>query len=109
MESIYENIGHLRDILTKYQLEDTTEAIEFLDAIESDAEDIFIEMGEKDQEIKNLETDSDEESDDPAYDNSDFVGLDTINWSLENGNLVIQQKMEYFVEALKKQNAVVPA
>lgn len=102
MKTAKSNIDHLRDILEKYQLEDTTEAKEFLDAIEKE------EIEYKDK-ISSLKEDmEEEEKEEVDLVNSDFVGLDTINWSLENGNLVIQQKMEYFIEALQKQNAVVP-
>lgn len=40
--------------------------------------------------------------------NYDFVGLDTIEWRLEKGNLAIQQEVENFIEYLKKKNGVTP-
>ena len=36
--------------------------------------------------------------------NSDFVGLDTIEWRLEKGNLKIQERMERFISNLKQDN-----
>lgn len=62
--------------------------------------------------IKKLEDEADDrdQSDDDdenvTYDNSDFVGLDTINWSLDKGNLKVEQQMEAFIESLRKQNCV---
>lgn len=103
------NIDHLRKILKDLKYVDSekgTEAIEFLDAIEE-------EIKEKDQEISDIESGvemEDEDDDKEAeYDNSDFVGLDTINWSLDNGNIAIQQQVESFIERLQRENAVVPA
>lgn len=34
----------------------------------------------------------------------DFVGLDTNRWSLEKGNLKIQQQVEDFIKGLQKEN-----
>lgn len=99
------NIEHLKVILGNYELENTEEAMEFVEAIEK-------ELEEKDTDIEDLKNEyaesdmEDEDEKEAEYDNSDFVGLDTINWSLDNGNLVIQQKMEYFIESLRKTNCV---
>lgn len=104
------NIEALRNILSKYELEDTTEALEFLEAIEKEQEECTDTIRTLREEVKDYENDDEDDSDEDEVElnNHDFVGLDTINWSLNNGNLVIQQKMEYFIEALQKQNAVVP-
>jgi len=56
-----------------------------------------------------IEKDLKEDEEEVEYDNSDFVGLDTIQWSLENGNLKIQQQVESFIQRLQRENAVVPA
>lgn len=100
------NIEHLRDILNGFNKThgiDITEAEDFLEAAEE-------ELDEANDEIKNLkydnDSDDDEEKEEPEYDNSDFVGLDTIHWSLDNGNLRIQQQMEGFILRLKEQNCV---
>lgn len=104
------NLKELRKILNEYQLESTDVAVEFLDAIEEDVDNVIDELSKAKSEIRDYENDDlvEEEKEEVDLVNSDFVGLDTINWSLDNGNLVIQQKMEYFIEALQKQNAVVP-
>jgi len=94
------NIQHLRNILEGYEIENTEEALEFLDAIEQD------EAASK-REIDNLERQAEWKKDeDQVFDNSDFVGLDTINWSLQNGNLKVQGQMENVIKSLQKQNCV---
>jgi len=105
MKKAKTNIEHLRDLLNDFKAIDSEkgeEAIEFLETIHD-------EIIKKDQEISDLEMIEEPDDREPEYDNSDFVGLDTINWKLDNGNLKIQQQMESFVQRLKKENLVVPA
>jgi hypothetical protein len=101
------NIEHLRDLINGFKVIDSEkgeEALEFLDAIQE-------EMYKKDKEIEDLEMmeEPNDTEKEPEYDNSDFVGLDTLNWSLDGGNLKIQQQVESFIERLKRENLVVPA
>lgn len=100
------NVEHLKSILSKYELENTEEALEFLEAIENEVGDLSDQLKVKQEECDDLTSHLSSFEDD--FDNSDFVGLDTIRWKLDKGNLAIQQKMEYFIQQLKKQNAVVP-
>lgn len=104
------NIDFLREIIKGFTVIDSEkaeEAIEFLDAIQNE----FWEKGEQIAELKLAakENEQDDNENDQEYDNSDFVGLDTLNWKLDNGNLKIQQQMESFVQRLQRENSVVPA
>jgi hypothetical protein len=97
------NIDFLRDLINGFKVidfEKGEEAIEFLDAIQNE----LWEAGEEISELKSKVTEKD-----PEYDNSDFVGLDTIHWKLDSGNLKIQQQMESFIQRLERENSVVPA
>jgi hypothetical protein len=102
------NIEHLKDIfaeLKKTHGIDIEEAEEFLEAAEkelTDAEDEIINLKEDLADANS--SDDDENGNDVELVNSDFVGLDTINWSLQNGNLLIQQEMENFLLRLKHKN-----
>lgn len=109
------NIKHLREIIEIHP-----EATEFLNAVEqelSDANDdardwekqchsFESDCDDKDKEIERLESEIENLQ---VSDNQSFVGLDTIYWRLESGNLKIQTQVENFITALQKQNAVVPA
>jgi hypothetical protein len=99
------NVEHLRDLINGFKVIDSEkgeEAIEFLDAIQN-------EMKKKDKKIADLELIEEPNDKEPEYDNSDFVGLDTLNWSLDGGNLKIQQQVESFIQRLQRENCVVPA
>lgn len=100
------NIYHLRvvmgelkkDCLNEQKME---EAFEFLNATEDDFKDAM-----KDKMVKE-DAEPDVDLDDIVWRsdlNEDFVGLDTIWWKLEKGNLVIQDKVEQFITMLKRQN-----
>lgn len=92
------NIQALRKLLRTIVSEDAVKANKLLDAVESD--------------IKKLEgelSDALEEVDNSGFRNSTNLGLDTLNWSLENDNLAINQKMEAFIESTQKEYAVIPA
>lgn len=43
-----------------------------------------------------------EAEDSPSFETT-FLGIDTLNWHLDNGNLIIQQRMESFIESLQKE------
>jgi uncharacterized protein YfcZ (UPF0381/DUF406 family) len=102
------NIEHLKDILTEINKThgiDISEAEEFIEAAGkelTDAQDKITSLKEYLRDAESEDCDCDEE----VYENSDFVGLDTISWSLKNGNLSIQQDMENFILRLKHKNCV---
>lgn len=111
------NIEHLRDILGKTEFESplTKEAIEFLDAIEEEQTDyeneirnLKTEVSEKESEIESLEEKVEGLEDEETVEKV-FLGLDTLHYRLENGNLKIQMQLEHWCEQVQKQNAVVPA
>lgn len=104
------NIEHLRDILKEFQTHDSIkadEAEEFLDAIESDIDDLK-------EEIRNAEDNEpdDDDKEEIAEDyigdkfTKEYLGLDTIEYRLENGNLKIQMQLDQFLHNVKKQNLV---
>lgn len=110
------NIEHLRDILGKSEFESpiTKEAFEFLDAIEEEQTDYKDEIRElkndirdKESEIESLE-EKVEGLEHEELDDSIFLGLDTLHYKLENGNLKIQMQLEHWCEQVQKQNAVIP-
>lgn len=110
------NIRHLRDILEGFNKThgiDLTEAHEFLDAAEeeeAESADANLKIKRLEEKVSELEDELDsKEEEEPEYANEDFVGLDTIRWDLQNGNLIIMQQMEGFVARLKHQNAVTPS
>jgi vacuolar-type H+-ATPase subunit I/STV1 len=103
------NIEHLKDIIKELKIYDSqkaTEAEEFLEAIENELTDSEDEMQTIKERNAELNSEIDTLEGGGSYDNNDFVGLDTINWSLEKGNLAIQQRMESFIERLQKENCV---
>jgi hypothetical protein len=60
------------------------------------------------EELASANSQISELEENPSFEES-FLGLDTLKWELQNGNLIIQQKVENFIHSLQKQNAVVPA
>jgi predicted RNase H-like nuclease (RuvC/YqgF family) len=111
------NIDNLRDILGKNEFESplTKEALEFLDAIDEDQTDyedeirnLKSDISDKDSEIERLE-EKVEELEEEELEGSVFLGLDTLHYRLENGNLKIQMQFEHWCEQVQKQNAVIPA
>lgn len=108
------NIEFLREIIQKNKFEQpaSTEALEFLDAIEEElTESVDLirslkeEVSDKESEITKLE-ETIEELEDEDIGEEVFLGLDTIHYRLENGNLKIQIQFEHWCEQVKKQNAV---
>lgn len=92
------NTQALRNIIEglKDEMLDTTEALEFIEAIED-------QLDGKDERIKELEKDIEdmgEAEEKPAF-TSVFLGLDTIEYRLEKGNLEITQRVETFLNRLK--------
>lgn len=69
------------------------------ETIKETMEDILYDVKELEEERDTLSKRVDELE---SIENSDYVGLDTIRWGLDNGNLAIQQAMEDFITTLKK-------
>ncbi len=77
------------------------EAMEFFEEMKNDHE---TEIEGKEEKIKELEDEKE-----PEYDNESDLGLDTLKWSLENGNLAISELMENFIESVQKKYSVTTA
>ena len=102
------NIQCLRSIIKELTVSNAAkeeEANEFLDAIEQELK----EVDDKDDEITSLESKLDESAaeireleEEADLANVEELGLDTLRWELDNGNLRIQQEMENFIDVLKK-------
>ena len=101
------NIQQLKKLLTN--LEDgefRDECLECLEAVESDIDDL--ETDYKDQ-IQTLESELDEanteidnlKDTEPDYDNTVELGLDTIHYKLESGNLKVSQQLESAFNLIK--------
>lgn len=54
------------------------------------------------EELQSARNAVNELEENPSFEKT-FLGLDTLNWQLESGNLVIQQRMESFIESLQKE------
>lgn len=99
-DKLSDNLNFLRKGLESYTVEDTEEDLEFLDAVESDVDNICEVVDEKVEEIKSLETRFEELQAD--YDEKIDLGgsirtTDYIYWSAEN--CADQQVMETLTEA----------
>jgi hypothetical protein len=90
------NIEHLRMILKEMELEKTDEALEFLDEIEE-------EINAANDEIKNLEAHvrniKNELNGQPDLESVN-LGLDTIHFYFEKGNLLVRQKFDRAMSAI---------
>jgi hypothetical protein len=104
------NVQHLRDIIKEFETHDSLkaeEAGEFLDSIEEEIDDLKQDV----RDAESAEPDKaelEEIAEDYIADEftKEFVGLDTIEYRLVNGNLKIQMQVEQFVKNLQKQNLV---
>jgi len=77
---------------------------EFVASVEGELDDKDSEIRELKETITGLENQAKELEEEYDYTITDsFVGLDTIRWELENGNLAIMGKMEDFIASLKKE------
>lgn len=99
------NIDHIRDIIGKSQFENpiSAELYEFLDAAEEEISDL-------EQEVKELKKENEawEAKADDGFGESVYLGLDTLNYELQNGNLKIQIQLDHWIEQVQKQNGVIP-
>lgn len=94
------NIEFLRDILDENLLAD--EAFEFLDALEKELNDQKDEIETLEGNISDLETEIKEIEDEGEKLQAVTIGaLDTVYYRLENGNLMLLQKVEAFLGRLK--------
>lgn len=102
------NIEHLRSIIKHYASTgiDTTEAEEFIDAVEDEYNDkvagLEAENDTLQTELDDLKDQEDQEDQEETI--SVFLGLDTLHYRLEQGNLRIQQQLEAWINNIKKQN-----
>lgn len=105
------NVDHLRQILNSIKsqgqfIEEMEEAIEFADAMESEISDLEIEVREAQE---NIETEIQKAKDDVIDFETYNVGLDKIYIGTENGNIAIEQRIEQFVNRLKRDYAMLPS
>lgn len=76
------------------------EVSEFLETIKDKAEDMQNEITDLQEKVDELNT-KEEDIDDEPYDEVHDLGLDTISYRLNNGNLLIKEKVYQFIESLK--------
>lgn len=97
------NTEHLKDLLHKWHNTempaDISEAIEFIDAIEDEQENLKEELSNAELDLENLQT-----PDDSIGLTSVFLGLDTLHYRLEQGNLKIASQLENWINNIKEQN-----
>lgn len=91
---IKSNCDHIERLLKGSGL--LEEVSEFLETIKDKAEDMQNEITDLQEEIDELNT-----KDDEPYDEVHDLGLDTISYRLDNGNLLIKEKVDQFIESLK--------
>lgn len=116
------NVEYLRDILKELSLSDSakaTEAEEFLDAIveeydgnekiKDQMQDLKYELREKKERIEELEDEVEKLEEDPKYDNTENLGLDTLHWKLETGNILIEQHLEEWIKTMKVRYGMLPS
>lgn len=99
------NIEHLRDIINTWghdeiNVLDTTEALELLESIDE-------ELVEANDEVKVLTTKVEEyENEEEENETTEvFLGLDTLHYRLEKGNLKVRLQLEHWINQVKQQNA----
>lgn len=93
------NVVHLRKILSEYKNDNISEALEFLDAIEKEIDD-HTDMNRKlIEENRSLESELMEYQD--STDGCELLGLDTIHYSFDLGNIVIRESFNKWVESVK--------
>ncbi len=104
------NIDNLRDILSELKSKPISidaynnrvkEAGNLLTAINEDLNNKDTQIRASDMQLDELQDKLDVA---PELTNSDFLGLDTLHWSLESGNLILTEKIETFISQLKKEN-----
>jgi uncharacterized protein YlxW (UPF0749 family) len=103
LQDLIETLQHAqRAIKENSQLEVEVKSLEEqVNSLKDEKKTLTEELASKESELNELE-------ENPNFEES-FLGLDTLKWTLTNGNFVIQQQMEDFIHSIQKQNAVVPA
>jgi len=100
------NIDRLNDILEGNDI-----ALELLEKIESEMENLQEQLDGAEDEIKDLEREVDNLKDESISEDdleSIDLGLDTINFYFEKGNLQIRQQFDSLMEVLNKTpNAII--
>lgn len=97
------NFDSIRIILKDISEDEAGEIEEYLDTIESDFNTLKDKKEELDSDVERLES----ALEDAARDSEDYenhnVGLDTIVIKLENENLLIRNRVDEFIDQLKKE------
>lgn len=93
------NADHLRELINSDSYS-KDEALEFITAIEEEIKYAGYDLKQAEQERDLIQ----QELDDQPELTEVFLGLDTLHYSLENGNLKISQQMENFINGVKNQN-----
>jgi hypothetical protein len=102
------NTQHLRDIINGFAKTydiDISEAEEFLQEIEGQIFDLHDSFRVSEAEAGELRMKIEEMEEGSEWRNRSFVGLDTIRWQLERGNLKVQMQMEEFIKNLQIKNS----
>lgn len=105
------NEQYLRELLEKIKgllPQEGEEAIEFFDALIDEHNDELIEKNDEITKLKE-EIEDVEESEEISLTNTSELGLDTLHWELQNGNMVIEDLVEKFIESVQKKYAMLPA
>lgn len=97
------NTDHLRELINSdsYSKE---EALEFILAIEDELSECEQELKDEKDDCDRLEADNEELQESVSNHTSIFLGLDTLHYRLEKGNLKIQQQLENWIDRIKEQN-----
>lgn len=115
------NMQHIRDIMTKLadgpigedpKQELITEMEEFVDSVEEELTEAKDRISELETETNHQESTIDnlkEEVEELEYDNAENLGVDTLYWKLEQGNIVVTQHMESFIRNMKEKFAMIPS
>lgn len=86
------NIDFLRDTLNGMELEKTDEALEWADAVEEELIEMKDKISSQETEISDLQSKLEEANENLPT--SIDLGLDTIHFRLEKGNLIIRQRLQ---------------
>lgn len=113
------NIDHAKNILKDLKChehgtdpfnEKMKEILEFLDFAADEIKSLKDDLKKAEDDRDEFDIDlSNLKEAEPEYKHSDFVGLYTIHWLLQNGNLNIQSELESFINKLKIKNSVIPS
>lgn len=100
------NVDALRKIINDNNsfMSDSVEALEFIDAIEEEIIDLKDERATLRTEVVDRESEIRSLQDQPET-TAVFLGLDTLHYRLESGNLRITQQLENLLNNIKHQNA----